>query len=87
MAMDVIVVASDIGPNREVLGSQQVCRTEEDAVTLLRRLISDPGLREDFLHNQRERRKSYGADEMISRWTEIYSSLKADNQAYSGVLG
>jgi glycosyltransferase involved in cell wall biosynthesis len=85
MAMDVIVVASDIGPNREILGPQQVCHTEEEAAELLRRLIDDPELREDFLVNQRERRRSYGADEMIRRWTEIYSSLKLTSTSHSPV--
>jgi glycosyltransferase involved in cell wall biosynthesis len=76
MAMDVIVVASDIGPNREVLGPKQVCRTEDEAIHLLRRLIVDPALREEFLRNQRERRRWYGAGDMVRRWTEIYASLK-----------
>jgi glycosyltransferase involved in cell wall biosynthesis len=76
MAMDVIVVASDIEPNREVLGSKQVCRTEADATRLLRRLIADPDLREEFLRDQCARRRWYGADEMVNRWADIYYSLK-----------
>jgi glycosyltransferase involved in cell wall biosynthesis len=86
MAMDVIVVASDIGPNREVLGPRQVCATEEDAVALLRRLIADSALREEFLRNQRERRRWYAADEMVRRWTEIYSSLKNGRSARNPTL-
>lgn len=75
MALDVIVVASDIGPNREVLGPGQVCRTEADAADLIRRLLADRGLRERFLANQRERREAYGSDKMVEEWTRVYASL------------
>ncbi|MGO9823607.1 MAG: glycosyltransferase, partial [Solirubrobacteraceae bacterium] len=75
MAFDAIVVASDIGPNREVLGPEQVCRTEAEAAGLIRSLLADAGLRERFLANQRERRRAYGADAMVDRWAEVYGSL------------
>ena len=75
MALDVIVVASDIGPNRELLGSLQVCRTEREASTLLRRLLGDSSLRQEFLTNQRERRQWHGADRMVSSWIDVYRSL------------
>lgn len=78
MALDVVVVASDIGPNRELLGPRQVCRTEREATTLLRRLLADTSLREAFLHNQRERRRWYGADLMVSNWIDVYRSLNGD---------
>jgi glycosyltransferase involved in cell wall biosynthesis len=86
MALDVVVVASDIGPNRELLGPRQVCRTEQEAITLLRRLIADPDLRKQFLDDQRARRQSYGADEMVSRWTEIYWSLQAPDRLRTSTL-
>jgi glycosyltransferase involved in cell wall biosynthesis len=79
MALDVIVVASDIGPNRELLGPRQVCRTERDATTLLRRLLADSSLREAFLRNQRERRRWYGADLMVSNWIDVYRSLNRES--------
>jgi glycosyltransferase involved in cell wall biosynthesis len=79
MALDVVVVASDIGPNRELLGPSQVCRTEREATTLLRRLLSDSSLREAFLRNQRERRRWYGADLMVSNWVDVYRSLSGDS--------
>lgn len=75
MALDVIVVASDIGPNREILGPEQVCRTEDEAIRLIRQLLVDPGLRERFLASQRDRRGAYGADAMIERWAYVYGSL------------
>jgi glycosyltransferase involved in cell wall biosynthesis len=75
MANDVVVVASDIGPNREVLGPQQVCRTEADAVRLMRAILADSGLRESLLAEQRQRRKWYGADRMAAQWLELYTTL------------
>jgi glycosyltransferase involved in cell wall biosynthesis len=86
MALDVVVVASDIGPNRELLGARQVCRTEAEATSLLRRLIVDPDLRKAFLEDQRARRQSYGADEMVNRWTEIYWSLQAPDRPPTSTL-
>jgi glycosyltransferase involved in cell wall biosynthesis len=77
MALDVIVVASDIGPNRELLGPRQVCRTESEASTLLRRLLADSSLRQEFLTNQRERRQWHGADRMVSSWIGVYRSLNS----------
>jgi len=75
MANDVVVVASDIGPNREVLGPRQVCRTEGDAVRLMRAILADSELRESLLGEQRERRKWYGADRMAAQWLELYTTL------------
>ena len=44
MALDVVVVASDIPPNREILGPDAVCATEEEAVARVRRVITDPAM-------------------------------------------
>jgi glycosyltransferase involved in cell wall biosynthesis len=81
MANDVVVVASDIGPNREVLGPDQVCRSEDDAVRLMRAILGDGGLRERLLAEQRQRRKWYGADRMASRWLELYTTLSSSAYA------
>jgi glycosyltransferase involved in cell wall biosynthesis len=75
MANDVIVVASDIGANREVLGPDQVCRSEDDAIRLMRAILADSALRERLLAEQRQRRRWYGADRMARRWLELYTSL------------
>jgi glycosyltransferase involved in cell wall biosynthesis len=75
MALDVIVVASDIGPNREVLGPDQVCRTEREAAALIRRLLSDAELRQTFLANQQVRRRAYGSDAMVDEWADVYAGL------------
>jgi glycosyltransferase involved in cell wall biosynthesis len=75
MALDVIVIASDIGPNRELLGPRQVCRTERDAVRLIRRLIADCELRKDLLASQRARRRWHAAEDMVDAWADVYSAL------------
>jgi glycosyltransferase involved in cell wall biosynthesis len=77
MANDVVVVASDIGPNREVLGPQQVCRTEGDAVRLMRAILADSGVRDRLLAEQRQRRQWYGADRMATQWLELYRTLSS----------
>ena len=82
LALDVVVVASDIGPNREVLGPDQVCRTEEQAIALIRRLLCDPDLRQRFLVSQRLRRKLYGADRMVDGWSDLYETLMAPAAAW-----
>jgi glycosyltransferase involved in cell wall biosynthesis len=81
MANDVVVVASDIGPNREVLGPEQVCRTESDAVRLMRAILADGGLRDRLLAEQRLRRKWYGADRMARQWLELYKTLSSSAYA------
>jgi glycosyltransferase involved in cell wall biosynthesis len=75
MANDVVVVASDIGPNREVLGPEQVCRTEAEAITLMRAILTNEDLRLRLLTKQRARRESYGADRMADEWIQLYRAL------------
>jgi glycosyltransferase involved in cell wall biosynthesis len=75
MANDVVVVASDIPPNREVLGPRQVRATEEEAVELLRAVLTDPDRRSDALAEQRRRRRRYGATRMITGWLDLYRRL------------
>lgn len=77
MARDVVVVASDLSANRELLGDEQVCATEEQAVSLLAAVVADDGLRDRFLDSQRRRREHYGADRMASDWLAVYRGLSA----------
>ena len=72
MACDVVVVASDIAANREVLSPEQVCATEEEAVELLRAVVTDEDARERLLAGQRTRRDSYSAMEMAAQWEALY---------------
>lgn len=76
-ARDVVVVGSDIPPNRELLGAAQTRSRVEDAVALVRAVLADPGLRDDLLQRQRARRGSYGASRMCATWTALYHGLLA----------
>jgi glycosyltransferase involved in cell wall biosynthesis len=75
LARDVVVVASDIGPNREVLGPDQVRETEAEAAELIRAILSDPALYDRLLTRQRLRRGQYSAQRMVDRWIELYQTL------------
>jgi glycosyltransferase involved in cell wall biosynthesis len=75
MAHDVVVVASDIPANREVLGEEQVCASEQEAAELLRAVVTDAGVRERLLAAQRERRGAYSALEMSTRWEALYGRV------------
>ncbi len=81
MAMDVLVVASDIPPNRDILGPEQVCGTEEEAVALLRRLLLEPDFAGRLLAAQRARRPAYSAERMVAEWLELYERLGRDASA------
>jgi glycosyltransferase involved in cell wall biosynthesis len=81
LALDVIVVASDIGPNREVLGPEQVCRTEREAIELISRILEDPALRSRLRSDQRRRRRVHGADLMTRRWAALYETLVCETGA------
>jgi len=83
MACDRVVVASDIGPNREVLGPEQVCSSEEEAIDLLRRLLLDDKLRESFLASQRSRRTRYSLSRMLEGWAALYDDLVSRPRAAS----
>lgn len=75
MASDAIVVARDIKATREILGPRQVCRTQEEAIDLLREIIEQPALRAELLQSQRLRRGAYGAQRMTEDWRRVYEQL------------
>lgn len=75
MARDVVVVASDIPPNREMLGPDQVCAQESEAIELIRRVVCDDDLRARMLGDQRRRGSRYGATAMATRWTALYERV------------
>lgn len=75
LARNVVVIASDIGPNREVLGPSQVCSRESDAVAKIRYLLSDPAAQQGALESQSHRRAFYSADRMVTAWEELYYRL------------
>jgi glycosyltransferase involved in cell wall biosynthesis len=81
MARDVVVVASDIGPNREVLGPDQVRADEEGAAELLRVMLTDPARRSAAIEEQRRRRGRYSASRMVEEWTAVYRRLSESPRA------
>jgi glycosyltransferase involved in cell wall biosynthesis len=80
MAVDTPVLASDIGPNREVLGASGVCAGEEEAVARIAELLSDDGAYTTLLATQRERRGHYSARRMVDGCMDLYREL-ADGRA------
>jgi glycosyltransferase involved in cell wall biosynthesis len=80
LASDVVVVASDIPANREILGDDQVFTREEDATRFLRRVLAEPALAEELRTRQRERRVLYAARRMVVEWMATYDGLVADAQ-------
>ena len=81
MARDVVVVASDIAPNRELVGDAQTCGEAEEAVALVRAVLADAVLRERLLAGQRERRERYGAADMTAGWVTLYGGLLGSESA------
>ena len=77
MARDVIVVASDIRANRDVVGPRQAFATVDDAQAFLRRVLADADLRAELIAEQRERARAFGAEAMADGWLAVYRSLTA----------
>jgi len=75
MAMDVLVIGSDIEPNRELLGAEQVRASEEQAAGLLREVLTDGARREELLEAQRARSRPFAASRMVDDWLRIYEQL------------
>jgi glycosyltransferase involved in cell wall biosynthesis len=87
LAKDVVVVASDIPANREILGEDQVFAHEDDATTFLRRVIAEPDLAESLRSHQRQRRERYTARRMVADWMSSYDAVVADaHRSISGPL-
>lgn len=75
VALDVPVVASDIPPNREVLGPSGVRGTEAEAVELLRSIVADGAVARRLREEQRRRRDEFSAERMVGRWLDVYASV------------
>lgn len=76
-ARDVVVVASDIPANREVVGPRQVCADEKSAIELARSILETPELRAELLDEQRARAPAFGAERMAAEWLEVYERALA----------
>jgi glycosyltransferase involved in cell wall biosynthesis len=77
MARDVVVVAHDIPPLRELLDPRQLCETEQQAVALIRRLFAEPAFKEELLRDQRTRARRFGTQRMVDGWHRVYRQLVA----------
>jgi glycosyltransferase involved in cell wall biosynthesis len=75
MALDVLVVGSDIEANRNLVGADQVRGADGEAVELLRDVLSDEGRRDAMLKRQRGRRGYFASSRMVRDWLSIYHSL------------
>jgi glycosyltransferase involved in cell wall biosynthesis len=75
MARDVVVIASDIPPNREILGENQVFGSVETAIDHLRRVLTDDAYAHELLAEQRRRRTTYSAARMAADWSDVYDEL------------
>lgn len=75
MAGDVLVIASDIPPNREILGPGQVCATEAEALALIREVLESPELLSELRRSQRLLRTRFSANAMVTGWSSVYQEL------------
>ena len=75
MANDVIVIASDIPPNVEVLGEEQTCGSESEALALIRQILENADLRANLRARQRRLAGRFGARRMTDEWLRIYADL------------
>jgi glycosyltransferase involved in cell wall biosynthesis len=72
IARDVVVIASDIPANREIVGARQVCADERAAADLARAVLANPALRAELLAEQRRRAPAFGARRMAVEWLALY---------------
>jgi len=79
MAHDVAVIASDIEPNSDLLGTGQVAGSEAAAIELLRAVLTDPATRKEMLAEQHRRRSAFGQERMVNEWLGLYSSLASQD--------
>jgi len=75
MALDSIVVASDIPPLREILPDLQRFRTAGEATAGIREILTDPELRSQCHTAQETIRTRFSANRMAARWASVYREL------------
>jgi glycosyltransferase involved in cell wall biosynthesis len=75
MARDVVVIASDIPPNRSILGPRQVFSSKADASKAIHRALFDDSYHQTLLRDQRRRRARYGSTAMRRGWEDVYRAL------------
>ena len=84
MARDVLVIASDIPANRELLGPRQVPSDEESAVATIRAVLRDPELREELLAEQRGRAAAGAPTAWRGGYVDLYERCVARHAPCSG---
>src|SRR5215218_405353 len=75
MALDVLVVGSDIEAHRELLGANQLAATEEEAVNRVCAILNDETERRMMLEDQRRRAARFGSSRMVRDWLRVYRAL------------
>ncbi len=73
-ARDVVVIASDIPANRDVVGPRQVAADVARATELVRRVLRDGQLRASLLADQRQQRGRFSAACCVEGWLAVYRS-------------
>ena len=86
MALDVVVVASDIPPNREILGPDAVCASEEEAVALLRASSPSRPTPRSCARLSAPGAGEFSAENMVKGWHEVYDRLLAPDPEPAGVV-
>ena len=74
-AAGAVVVASDIPANRELLDPRQLCGSEDGAVVLLRRVLTDTGFADELRHAQAGLLKRHSAQAMVLSWLSVYAAV------------
>jgi len=74
------VIASDIPPNRSILGAQQVFSSSAEAISAIRRVLVDDSYRQALLDEQRARRGRYGSIAMRRGWESVYNAVTGDTR-------
>ena len=75
MAFNVLVIGSGIDANRDLIGTNQVCASGDQAAALLREVLTDSGRRSELLEAQSARGRRYAASRMVEDWLRIYERL------------
>lgn len=75
ISMGTVVVAHDIPPVREILGTQSVCATPADAVALIERLLVDDELYAAFQRDQAKAAAPFSGRAMTAKWGALYEDL------------
>jgi glycosyltransferase involved in cell wall biosynthesis len=83
-ARDVVVIASDIPANRELVGPAQVATTPAAARQLVLDVLADDARRAALLDVQRASRHRWAASRMVGDWIRVYDSLVTPHERPAG---